>query len=404
VAPSFIYLARTRNGEKVKGTIISSDMRQAGERLRAQGYFVTGLQLKRHLFECVSLRAFSQRVSAKDLALFCHQLSTMLYAGLPLVRACTIIEGQHHNPHFRRVIGAVKRDLISGNELAETMAKQVRVFPGVLVHMVAAGEAVGALDQMLEWMAEHFEKEHGMGERVKAALAYPGVIALVAVVAVFFLVTFVLPTFSNLFSGSGLPLPWPTRMLLLFSNYVIRFWIPCLGGIPLVLIAVVRYCTTTQGKMLKDKTLLYLPFIGAILKKLSITRFCRTLGTLLQGGIPLLSALDIGKNAAGNQVIVKAIANIRGEIQRGQDMASLFEQSGIFSDMAVQLVRVGEETATLDRMLLRIAAHHDQEVDYSLTHLASLLEPIMVLLAAVVVGFIVISIMLPMLDLVTVIG
>jgi len=271
---TFIYQARDPSGKRVRGTIESDSIHQAVDALRHRGYLVIEIKAKRPGLGLPGMN-FRSGASGNELALFCRQLATMSRAGLELVTALEIIKEQHPNPYLRQAVSLLREDLVGGRQLSEALRGQPRIFPAVLVHMVAAGEMGGILDDVLEWMAHHFEKEQNLREKVKGALTYPAVIALVAVAAIVFLVAFVLPTFSNLFISSGLSLPWPTRLLLSSSQFITKKWYWLVGGALLILPLGSLYLKTDKGWYHKDRVLLALPRVGPILLRVGLARICR---------------------------------------------------------------------------------------------------------------------------------
>lgn len=404
MTPSFIYRARNQRGKRIKGTIEADSIHQAVSRLREKGYLVTDIRAQRPGIGLGGGLPFRRGGSSGELALFCRQLATMSTAGLELAPTLRIIKEQHPNPRLRRAVSVLEGDLSGGSLLSEALGRQPRIFPPVLVHMVKAGETGGILDDVLDWMAHYFEREQRLQEKIRGALTYPGVVTLVSLAAVFFLVAFVLPSFTNLFLASGLSLPWPTRLLLGASQLISGSWYWLVGGTLLILLALYLYLQTEGGSLCKDRLLLTLPGVGSVLLQVDLARICRTTGTLLAAGVPLLTALSVVKNTAGNRVITQALKEVEVGVQKGLSPSDLFAANSIFPPMVVQMVTAGEKTGTLPRMLVQVSAYYEQEVDFILARFSSLLEPVLVLLVSGIVGFIVISIMLPLISLVTVLG
>jgi len=403
IAPVFLYKAYTRQGEGIRGTIASSDEYRAVADLRAQGYLVTDIKRLGREFR-LSLPGFRAGLSSRELALLCRQLATMLTAGLPLVKALEILEKQLLSKKMRVAVAKIKEELIQGWQLSEALRKQPQLFPAALVHMVAAGEAGGVLAEVLSRMAQYYKKEYNLQERARGALTYPVVVTLLALGAVIFLVTYVLPTFSHLFASSGLALPWPTRVLLNLTGFIVGNWQWLGGSCLLLLLGALGYLRTEKGSFWRDRLLLALPVLGPLVQGIALSRFCRTLGTLLSGGVPLLPALAVVKNTADNQVISRALGEVQHGVKKGAELASLLQVYPFFPELMIQMVKVGEETGDLPNLLIRIADYYEGEVDAFLKGFSSLLEPVLTVAVAGLVGFIVISIMLPLLDLVLVVG
>lgn len=400
---TFRYKARNREGEQVQGTIERESIHQAVGTLRHKGYLVTEIKAPKTAIGLARLN-FRPGASSRELALFCRQLATMSGAGLKLVTALGIIVEQHPNPRLRQAVSQLRKDLVGGSQLTGALKGQPGIFPTVLVHMVAAGETGGILDAVLGWMADHFEKEQKLQEKIKGALTYPGVVALVAIAAVVFLAIFVLPTFSNLFISSGLSLPWPTRLLLFVSQCIIGRGHWLVGGGTLVILLGTLFVKTDKGRHYRDRLLLTLPGVGKIILRVGLARICRTMGTLLAGGVPLLTALSVVKDTGGNQVISRFLGDVEIGIRKGSNLSALLADCPLFPPMMVQMVDVGEKTGTLSEMLVQTANYYEQETDYVLTRFSTLLEPVLILVVSGLVGFIVISIMLPLIELVTIVG
>ena len=403
MAPTFTYRARSNRGDQIRGTIVSSDEYQAVSALRAQGYLVTEIKRKGQDFR-LPTPGLGAGLTSKELALFCRQLATMLLAGLTLVKALEILEKQHLSKNMREAVAIIKEELISGWQLSETMEKQPQLFPAALVHMVAAGETGGVLAEVLARMAQYYEKEHNLRERARGALSYPALVTLLTLGAVVFLVSYVLPTFAHLFASSGLALPWPTRLLLSVSGFIAGHWQWLGGGSFLLLLGALLYLRTEEGSSRRDRLLLALPVIGPLLQGIALSRFSRTLGTLLSGGVPLLPALEVVKNTADNRALNRALGQVQAGIREGAELAALLKDYSLFPEMMIQMVKVGEETGELPAMLIRIADYYEWEIDASLKRFSSLLEPVLTVAVAGLVGFVVISIMLPLLDLVLIVG
>ncbi|MGI6574544.1 MAG: type II secretion system F family protein [bacterium] len=394
----FYYRGRTQNGAKVRGIIFSANNEQAAQQLRAQGYFVTALNQRG-----LSVFNLFRHPTTKDLALFCRQLATMLKAGLSLLSALTVLEKQHHNHGFRRVIGAVKSDLATGSQLKQALAKYPQCFPIPLVYMVEAGESGGILDTILFRMAEYYERNYTLQQKIKEAITYPIAVMLVAVCTLFLLLAFVFPAFEYLFTNAGLILPWPTRVLLAFGNLMADYWFALLLGLTMICIILYYLAGTGKGKVYCHQLCLHLPLIGSAVRKTVIARFCRTLGIMLEGGVPLLAALEIVKNTSGNMIFSQSIGNLQMGIKKGRNITNVLAENNIFPEMMVHMIRVGEETGTIALMLIQVADYYEEEVSYFFKQFSTLLEPILILLVAGVVGFIVIGIILPLLDVISVI-
>ncbi len=401
MSQTYVYRARTRSGREVQGTIISPDAQQAADRLREEGYLITSMRSRRVHLDLS--RWFTSPPGARDLGLFCNQMATMLRAGLSLVNVLGVLESQTTNRLLREAAGAMREEVTEGTGITEAFNQHSRVFPPVLVHMVEAGETGGILDSVLDRMAQHFDKEYSLRQKVQGAMTYPAIVALVAIVAVVFLVSFVVPTFAVMFEDAGVPLPWPTRVLLGISGFMGSNWywfVPLLSAAGMGALSLLR---RPRGRRFRDRFLFRMPLFGPLLQKVATARFCRTLGMLLDSGIGVITALTVVKNTAGNVVITEAVDQVQEGVQKGEGLSQLLNDTGVFPPMVVQMVGGGEESGNLDQMLSRVADYFEQEVDHSVSRLSTLVEPVLIFIVAFIVGFIVISIVLPMFDLTTVI-
>ncbi len=333
-----------------------------------------------------------------EIAVFIRLFATMIEAGLPIVPSLTILEQQTRNRVLRGVIGDLVRDVQAGDTLAGAMRRHPRVFPDLSVHMVAAGEAAGALDTILGRLSDFLEKSHALARKVRAAMIYPAMILGVTGLAVAVLLVFVIPTFEEMFFSAGVALPLPTRLVIDASAFLQRHWMFLGGGLALLTILAIRLRRTPSGRLTTDRLLLALPMIGGVLRKAGVARFTRTLGTLTAAGVSILKGLEVTAHTAGNRVIRDAVLHARQSIAGGATIAGPLEESGAFPPMVVRMVEVGEQTGGLDAMLKRIADLYDEEVDASLETLIAAVEPAMMVVLGVVVGGMIVAMYLPILD------
>jgi type IV pilus assembly protein PilC len=336
------------------------------------------------------------------LTVFSRQFATMINAGLAMVRCLDILSEQTEDKKLQQTLVQVRRDVEGGSTLSNALGKHPTVFSQLYISMVKAGEMGGVLDEVLERLAGFMEKDFGLKKKVKSALTYPVVILVMALGIVFFLVTYILPTFVQLFEGMSLQLPLPTRILIAITkgarNPIVVGVVAALTVVGGVLMN--RYIQTPVGKKQYDLLKLNIPVFGLLNKKVAISRFCRTLGTLLSSGVPIMQALEIVGKASGNEIIAMTVSKVRESIREGESIASPLGASGMFPPMVTQMVAVGEETGNLDAMLSKISDFYDTEVEYLLASLTSMLEPIMIVGMGGIVGFIVISVFLPLYQLI----
>jgi type IV pilus assembly protein PilC len=336
----------------------------------------------------------------RDIVIFTRQFSTMINAGLPLVQALDILAKQTEN----KVLAATTRDIVfdveSGHTVADALSKHPKAFSELYVNMVAAGEAGGILDTILMRLATFMEKNDALIRKVKGAMIYPAVIMSVAVIAIAVLLIFVIPVFESMFAGVGLALPLPTRIVIGASDFLRGFWWAVAGSLALGVWLFKRYYSTSGGKLTIDRALLRFPVLGDVLRKSAVSRFTRTLGTLISSGVSILDGLEITAKTAGNRVIQDAIMQSRASIAGGDTIAAPLQKSQVFPPMVISMIAVGEQTGGLDEMLSKIADFYDEEVDAAVSGLLSLLEPIMIVFLGVIVGGMVVAMYLPIFDMI----
>jgi len=343
---------------------------------------------------------FGGGVSAKEMSIFTRQLSTMIDAGLPLVQSLEILATQQENKTFQKTLTGVRTQVESGSTLANALRQYPKVFDDLYTNMVEAGETGGILDNVLQRLAVYIEKNVKLKAAVKSALIYPTAVVSIMFLIVFALMKWVVPVFVKLFLDLGVNLPLPTRIVMGISQAVQSFW--WLMGLVLVglILAVRAYYATPGGRYLIDSLMLRIPLIGILLRKIATARFCRTLGTLLSSGVPILDGLTITARTSGNAVIEKALLAVRKAVEEGRTLVEPLKSSGVFPTMVSQMIGVGEQTGALDAMLSKIADFYEEEVDTAVKDLLTAMEPIILVMIGVVVGGIVISLYLPLFDLI----
>ena len=346
----------------------------------------------------------THQVPAREVVVFTRLFATMIGAGLPLVKSLNLLERQQKNKRLRSVIREMVRDVEAGETLAGAMGRHPGVFSDLSVNLVAAGEAAGALDTILARLSDFLEKHNALARKMKAALIYPAMIVGVTIPAVVILLVFVIPTFESMFTAAGVPLPLPTRMVIAASAAVQSYWWALLG-VPVALAALLRYARgTRRGRLVTDRLLLAVPLLGDLLRKAAVSRFTRTLGTLVASGVSILRGLEVTASTAGNRVIQDAVMRSRASIAGGATIAGPLEESGAFTPMVVRMVEVGEQTGALDEMLARVADFCEQEVDMALEAVIAMVEPVMIVVLGVVVGGIIVAMYLPIFEMITAVG
>lgn len=393
--PSFSYTARAAGGELKSATIEAASKDDVISQLRRQRLTLVKIE-----DESKKKPKRMGRVKTRDIVIFTRQFSTMINSGLPLVQALDILSKQTDNKALASVTREVVFDVESGHTLADALRKHPKAFSDLYVNMVAAGEAGGILDVILMRLATFMEKNDALVRKVKGAMIYPGVIMSVAFIAVTTLLLFVIPVFQNMFGSVGLALPLPTRIVIGASKLLKGYWWlfgGCIGGFVMFLS---RYYRTPTGRLNCDKALLQVPILGNVLRKSAVSRFTRTLGTLISSGVSILDGLEITAKTAGNRVIQDAIMASRASIAGGDTIAQPLAKSKVFPPMVISMISVGEQTGGLDEMLSKIADFYDEEVDAAVSGLLAALEPIMIVFLGVVVGGMVVAMYLPIFDMI----
>ncbi len=339
-------------------------------------------------------------VSAKDMAVFSRQFSVMLDAGLPLIQCLEILSGQQEKLFFKTTLAEVRESVEGGSTFAEALKKHPRVFEPLFVNMVAAGEAGGVLDVILRRLSVFAEKAVKLRRALFSASVYPAVVFAVAIIIVFVIMVWVIPVFASLFAGLNAPLPALTRFVMSVSDYTVTFSIPLVVFVVLSVISIRYIYNTDDGRLAIDNFLLRIPLIGVLIKKIGVARFSLTLSTLLTSGIPLLDALKITADTAGNRVIERALLQVRKEVAEGKTLAEPLRRISIFPPLVTQIVSVGEQTGELDQMLEKLSVYYEEESDAAIANLMTLMEPILIVFLGVVIGGIVVSMYLPIFTLI----
>ena len=396
---TFAYVGRTRSGAVKKGELSAKTRDEAVDQLRKQSVVVTSLAEKSGGGFDLSKLNLGSGLTDKDLVVFTRQFGTMINAGLPLVQCLEILSTQSENKVLRETIGEVKTQVEAGSTFSDALRRHPKVFDDLYVNLVHAGEVGGLLDTILTRLAKYIEKAMKLKGQIKSAMIYPSAILGVAVVVISVLMIWVIPIFAKMFnelSGGKVGLPGPTQLVIDISNLFTSYWWAMLISIGAIVFGIKKYYSTTQGRMAIDKLLLKAPVFGDLIRKASVAKFTRTLGTLLASGVPLLDGMTICAKTAGNKVIEETLINARISISGGKTIADPLAASGVFPKMVTHMIAVGESTGALDAMLGKIADFYEDEVDQAVASLTSLLEPIMMVFLGIVIGFIVVAMYLPL--------
>ncbi len=400
--PKYIYKARTPTGKVVSDTIEALTQKEVIEKLRSLKYIVIEVKefkessLKTFLNK---LLPFKNKIKSSDLTIFSRQLATLVSSGVPLVQGLSILEEQFESPAFKNVIKSIRTDIEAGVSISDAMKKHPNAFSELYIGMIHAGEVGGILDQVLDRLASYLESSEELKAKIKSAMMYPIIVSCVAVGAAIVMLTVVVPRFAALFAEMGAKLPAPTQMLVDLSNFLKKWiWLFILVGVIVVIIFRRVYKTNYKFALKVDSMLLKAPIVGDVIKKTAIAKFTRTLGTLVKSGVAILQAMETVAKTAGNKLIEKTIMEARESIRGGERIAEPLKRSGVFPPMVVQMISIGEETGALDSMLTKIADFYDSEVSAAIEGLTGMIEPLIIVFLAVVVGGMVVAMYLPMFE------
>lgn len=400
--PVYDYEALDSSGKKIRGIIEADSSRGARQKLKSTGVFPTSLtegkvrRSKKTWNIQVSFR--NRRVNVSTLAMFTRQLATLIGAGMPVVEAFGALGEQIELPLLKEVVGEVRSQVNEGATLAEAMQKHPDVFPRLYTNMIAAGESSGTLEAVLERLADLYEAQAMLRRKVQSALFYPILMLVLCVAAIILLLAYVVPEITALFEDHGTALPFATQVVIALSDIVQGYWWLGLVVISMIVIVFTRYKKTEQGKETLDRIILGLPVLGTLTRKVATSRFSRSLGSMLTGGVTLLNALAIARNLTGNIILEQAVDNAIEGVREGRNLAEELRKTELFPPLLIHMTAVGEKTGSLESMLLKAATTYESEVDSFVTGLTSTLEPVLILTLAIIVGGILFSVMMPMLE------
>lgn len=397
--PQFEFRGTSRTGQAVTGTRMAPSREALDAVLRREQITPTRIVEKGREI-AVPKPKVAGSVSPKELAVFTRQFSVMIDAGLPLVQCLEILSSQQENKAFAKALAGVRSSVESGSTLANALRQYPKIFDDLYSNMVEAGETGGILDTILQRLSSYIEKAVKLKRAVQSALIYPVAVLVIAGGVIFLLLWKVVPIFATLFAGLGVDLPLPTRIVIALSNAIATFALPLIILIVAGVFALKYYYATPNGRMMIDSLILKLPLLGSLMRRIGVARFTRTLGTLITSGVPMLEALTITAHTSGNAVIEKAILEVRKAIEGGRTIVDPLRETGVFPNMVVQMIGVGEQTGALDAMLAKVADFYEDEVDAAVADLLTAMEPMIILFLGVVVGGVVISMYLPLFTLI----
>jgi len=397
--PQYEFRGTARTGEQVSGTRVAPSREALDALLRREQITPTRIVEKGREIAIPKPKVVG-KVKTKELAIFTRQFSVMIDAGLPLVQCLEILASQQENKAFAKILAGVRSSVESGSTLANALRQYPKVFDELYTNMVEAGETGGILDTILQRLSGYIEKSVKLKRAVISALIYPVAVIAIAGGVIFLLLWKVVPIFATLFAGLGVDLPLPTRVVIGLSNAVGTFALPLIVLVGLGVYGLKWYYGTPNGKMVIDRALLNIPILGSLLRKIAVARFTRTLGTLITSGVPMLEAMEITARTSGNAVIEKAILEVRKAIEAGRTIVDPLRETGVFPNMVVQMIGVGEQTGALDAMLQKVADFYEDEVDAAVGDLLTAMEPLIISFLGVAVGGVVISMYMPLFELV----
>jgi len=403
----FEYRVRDKKGLIQSGILEAEHKNIVVERLLGQGFYIVALkevlQTSKDIQFDFKMYSF-RKVRVRDLVVFTQQLATMLAAGLPIIRCFRILGEQTSNPRLRKAVLKIKEDIEAGLALWEAISKHPDIFSGIYVSMIRAGELGGVLEPVLERLSYHLEREQEINSKVKSASIYPMIISVFAVLVVIFIITFVMPMFIGMFQSSGVQLPLPTRILLGAGAFIKTWGLFLLIGMLATILLMKRWGKTRKGRLFFDSIYLHLPVVGKTVSRIAVARFARTMGTLVKSGIPVLQALEIMEEVVGNAVIGRAIIKACTSIKEGESITNPLIETRVFEPMVTQMIAVGEETGTLDEMLMRMSDYYERELIHNVDALMAVIEPVLILMVAILVGGVIVATLLPMFDMMNLVG
>ncbi len=401
--PVYVWKGKNSYGEKRKGEIEAPD--EATARAQLKRLRIQNLKIKekpKDIFENIPL--FQPKVTGKDVVIFTRQLSTMIDAGLPLVQCLQILARQQSNPTFRKVLAGIQQDVETGTTLADAMRKHPKVFDNLYTNMIEAGELGGILDTILSRLASFKEKSMALQKKIKGAMTYPAICLGISIIILIVILVFVVPVFEKMFQDFGSALPAPTQMVVNLSNFAKGNIHYLIIGMIAVSFIVKKIYATEKGRLKIDAMALRAPIIGPLIRKTAVAKFTRTLSTMLQSGVPILDALQVVARTAGNKVVERAVFRTIDAIAEGRPIAEPLEETGVFPNMVVQMINVGESVGALDAMLEKIAIFYDEEVDQAVENLTAMIEPFMMVFLGGMIGGLVIAMYLPIFKMASVVG
>jgi len=402
---TFAWTAKSRDGKVQKGETVAKTKEEVTALLRRQGLTVTSIKAKgKGLDMELKIPGLGQKVTDKDIVVFTRQFATMIDAGLPLVQCLEILEDQTENKMLAEAIGKIRQDVEAGSTYADALSKHPKIFNDLYVNLVAAGEVGGILDTILQRLNNYIEKNMKLKKQIKSAMVYPTVVLTVAIGVIAVLMVFVIPMFSKMFTDMGGELPTLTQYVINLSNFMAHNILYIIAAIVIIIVAFKKFYGSKKGRLIVDRLLLKAPIFGPLITKVSVSKFTRTLGTLMGAGVPIMDGLEIVAKTAGNKIVENAVNDTRTSISEGKTLSDPLGASGVFPPMVTQMISVGESTGALDAMLSKIADFYDDEVDAAVEAMTAALEPALMVFLGISVGTIIIAMYLPIFKMASIVG
>lgn len=395
---TFSYVGRTSAGKTVKGTMDAENTNEVAVSLRRQNVYPIKISRADATGREINIRKKSKKVNQKDLSLFCGQFSTIISSGISIIECLDILRKQSENQRICEVSDAMFEDVQKGITLSKSMARFPKVFPEILVNMVHSGEISGQLDIIMERMSTHFEKEHKINMKLRNAMFYPVILISISVIVTAILLVFVLPNFVAMFQGFGVDLPGPTRFVLGIGDFFRNYWWAVIGAVVGGMYGFRRFINTAEGRLRADDIKLKLPIVGKVNQKIATSRFARSLATMIGSGISIIESMEIVSQVIGNKRVQSGIDESLERIKKGEGVSGPLSKLELFPPMLLSMIRIGEETGSLESMLETSATFYDEEVDNAIDNMIQLINPVILLFMALVVGTIVVAIVMPMFE------
>lgn len=390
--PKFAYSAKDEEAHLITGTIEAKDRAFVIRELKKKNFTVISVLEEQKKTE---FRVAREKVKPMELVIFSRQLATLIDAGISLVVGLNILQQQVENPYLKKIFSDLKSDIEAGNSLSSSFAKYPSAFPGIFINMIRAGETSGSLNEILERIADYLERVENLRRKLKSALTYPILVIGIAIIIVSFLMLKVVPTFKNIFSSLGGNLPLPTLILIKISDSALRLFPLIILSVIILYVLFIRYIHTERGRLRFDQFELKLPIFGTVIRNVSISKFVRTLATLVRSGVSILEAFEIAGKVSGNKVIEQATNQIRINMQAGENISEPMAETGKFPVFVVKMIAVGEQTGELEKMLTKVSDYYENQINETLTSLTSMLEPLIIVFLGVVIGFVVLAMFMP---------